>query len=202
MASASPRRRLFLSDLGLEFEVITADLDERPFHGETPSEFVSRISMEKCVSVSSVYRDGSILGADTVVVLDGEILGKPADEESAKAMLKRLSGRWHEVWTGFCIFNQSHGVTVQRTVKTDVLFSRLTDKVCDAYVKTGESMDKAGAYGIQGLGGALVERIRGSYTNVVGLPLAEVVKELESLGIIAPSSSRCFLPLRRDSVHL
>lgn len=187
LASSSPRRRLLLGDLGLNFEIITADVDERPFFEETPPGFVSRISLEKCMSVSSVCLDGTILGADTVVVLDGEILGKPADRESAKAMLKRLSGRWHEVWTGFCIFNRSQAVTVQRAVKTDVFFSRLTDKICDAYVKTGEPMDKAGAYGIQGVGGVLVERIRGSYTNVVGLPLAEVVKELESLCVITPA---------------
>ena len=187
LASSSPRRRLLLGDLGLTFEIITADVDERPLSRETPPGFVSRISMEKCMNVSSVCRDGTILGADTVVVLDGEILGKPADRESAKAMLKRLSGRWHEVWTGFCIFNRGQAVTVQRAVKTDVLFSRLTDKVCDAYVKTGEPMDKAGAYGIQGVGGVLVKRIRGSYTNVVGLPLAEVIKELESLCVITPA---------------
>ncbi len=187
LASSSPRRRQLLGDLGLNFEIITADVDERPVFEETPPEFVSRISLEKCMSVSSVCLDGTILGADTVVVLGGEILGKPADRESAKDMLKRLSGRWHEVWTGFCIFSQGQAVTVQRAVKTDVLFARLTDKVCDAYVKTGEPMDKAGAYGIQGVGGVFVERVKGSYTNVVGLPLAEVVKELESLCVITPA---------------
>lgn len=186
MASGSPRRRDFLNDFGLVFDVETADVDEQPFPSETPFEFVLRISKEKAQNVSRKYPDVWVLAADTIVVVDNEILGKPDDEVAAKDMLWKLSGRSHEVWTGFCICRAKDDVFSQQAVQTEVFFVSLTDEICNAYVKTGEPLDKAGSYGIQGKGGFLVEKIQGSYSNVVGLPLAEVFCEMLCLGIIAP----------------
>lgn len=120
-----------------------------------------------------------------MVVLDGEILGKPADEEAACSMLKSLSGQSHEVWTGFCLINVENAVIEKQAIKTDVRFSALTDEIINAYIATGEPLDKAGSYGIQGKGGFLVEQIQGSYSNVVGLPLVEVLSVLMKYQIIS-----------------
>lgn len=183
LASGSPRRRDFLADLGIAFEVVVAEIDETPLTGEQPAEFVARLSREKARGVD--IPDAWVLGADTAVVVDGEILGKPGDEEEACAMLMRLSGRWHEVWTGFSLCCRATGESCTKAVCTKVRFLELTPELCRAYVRTGEPLDKAGAYGIQGKGCFLVPEISGSYTNVVGLPMTEVLEALLHHKVIA-----------------
>jgi len=183
LASGSPRRRDFLAELGLVFEVRVTDIDETPQPGEQPVDFVARLAQEKAQAVD--IPEAWLLAADTAVVVDGEILGKPGDEAEACAMLMRLSGRWHEVWTGFSLCRQATGELCTKTVCTKVRFLELTPELCRAYVRTGEPLDKAGAYGIQGKGCFLVPEISGSYTNVVGLPMAEVLEALLHHKVIA-----------------
>lgn len=183
LASGSPRRRDFLAELGLVFEVRVTDIDETPQPGEQPANFVARLAQEKAQAVD--IPEAWVLAADTAVVVDGEILGKPGDEEEACAMLMRLSGRWHEVWTGFSLCRQATGELCTKAVCTKVRFLPLTPELCRAYVRTGEPLDKAGAYGIQGKGCFLVPEISGSYTNVVGLPMAEVLEALLHHKVIA-----------------
>lgn len=186
LASGSPRRRDFLSDLGLAFTVQAADIDESVREAEDPAVFVGRLAHEKAAVVAALFPAAWVLAADTVVVVDGRILGKPRDAGEAASMLMQLSGRWHEVWTGFCILRGENGSRVSRQICTRVRFMPLDPAVCLAYVRTGEPLDKAGAYGIQGKGAFLVEEIEGSYTNVVGMPLAEVLEELLLLKVVAP----------------
>ena len=185
LASGSPRRRRFLAELGLDFTVAVADVDETVRSGESPLAFVSRLAQEKAAVIAVDHPEAWVIGADTVVVMADEILGKPVDPEDALLMLTRLAGRTHEVWTGFAIIKGS-SVAVARAVRTEVTFVGAVEDVLAAYVASGEPLDKAGAYGIQGRGGLLVERIDGSYSNVVGLPMAELVEELLNLGAIAP----------------
>ncbi|MFA6283103.1 MAG: Maf family protein [Desulfurivibrionaceae bacterium] len=183
LASGSPRRRDFLAELGLVFKVRVTDIDETPQPGEQPADFVARLSREKA---QAVEQPGAwVLAADTAVVVDGEILGKPGDEGEACAMLMRLSGRWHEVWTGFSLCRQATAELCTKTVCTRVRFLTLTPELCRAYTRTGEPLDKAGAYGIQGKGCFLVPEISGSYTNVVGLPMTEVLETLLHYKVIA-----------------
>lgn len=183
LASGSPRRRDFLAELGLVFEVRVTDIDETPQPGEQPVDFVARLAQEKAQAVN--IPDAWVLAADTAVVVDGEILGKPGDEEEACAVLMRLSDRWHEVWTGFSLCRQATGELCTKAVCTKVRFLELTPELCRAYARTGEPLDKAGAYGIQGKGCFLVPEISGSYTNVVGLPMAEVLEALLHHKVIA-----------------
>lgn len=186
LASASPRRQRFLRELGLDFTVAPAAVDEQHRPGESPQEYVLRLAGEKALAVAPSRRDAAVLAADTIVVLAGEILGKPVDPAHAEAMLASMSGRWHEVWTAYCLCRQADGLLVKQAVQTRVLFRPLTAELCRAYVLTGEPLDKAGSYGLQGRGGFLVERIEGSYSNVIGLPVAEVITDLLRFGIIAP----------------
>jgi len=188
LASGSPRRRFFLEDLGLEFEVQGAEIDEQVLDLETPVDYVSRLALEKARAISQLHKQSWVLGADTAVVLEGEILGKPVDGAEALEMLSSLAGRWHQVWTGFGLCHAGQEVERVRVVCTEVLFSGLAKQLAEAYVASGEPMDKAGAYGIQGKGGVLVEEIKGSYTNVVGLPLNAVVSEMLQLGVIQVQS--------------
>lgn len=184
LASSSPRRRRFLGDLGLEFTIKPAMVSEKAGEGELPEEFVRRLAREKGGAVGHEHQGVWIIAADTAVVLDGAILGKPVNEDEAVAMLLNLSGRSHEVWTGYGIFRFRDNREYVNAVVTKVYFRDLTEEICRAYVRSGESMDKAGGYGIQGRGAFLVSGIEGSYTNVVGLPLSEVVENLLSYGVI------------------
>lgn len=183
LASGSPRRRRFLEAQGLDFEVIVPCVVEEPLPGETPFQFAGRTAFEKAGSVAAVHSEAWVLGADTVVVLDGKILGKPSGAADAERMLIRLAGRTHEVLTGFCIRRDQDGVLVSRVVSTEVRFASFGRELAAAYVRTGEPLDKAGSYGIQGIGGFLVEKIVGSPSNVVGLPLSEVMTEFLRLGV-------------------
>ena len=183
LASASPRRQDLLASLGVDFHCQPADIDESVRVGEASLDYVRRMAAEKAALVARAHSGEAcaVLGADTVVVLDGDILGKPANLEDGLSILGRLSGRRHRVVTAVCLSTAAQ-VKV-RAVETDVQFAPLTQQVCRAYLATDEPWDKAGSYAIQGLGGAFVTEIRGSYSNVVGLPLAETWELLRTQGI-------------------
>lgn len=177
LASASPRRRALLAGAGLQFEVRPAHLDETPHPGERPAAHVRRLARAKAGAVHGE----AVLAADTTVDLDGEILGKPVDAADAVAMIRRLAGRRHLVHTGVAL--RVRGRTWAFVAHTPVWFRPLTDAEIAAYVATGDPLDKAGAYGIQSAGGAVVDRVRGSYTNVMGLPLRETIELLRRHGV-------------------
>ena len=171
LASASPRRRELLKLAGMPFSVDPANADESPMTGESPREHVRRLAILKAGTVAARHRKGLVLGADTVVVVDGMILGKPASKAEARRMLKLISGRTHYVLTGIALADAGTGRVVSAVDRTKVAVKPLSGKEIEDYVKTGEPMDKAGAYGIQGLFSVYVSGIRGCFFNVVGLPL-------------------------------
>ena len=172
LASRSPRRAELLAAAGFEFEVLAADLDETPMDVEDPAEYVERLAVEKASAVFRMRPDARVLGADTTVTIDGEILGKPADEADARRMLRLLSGRPHLVHTGVALVSARGIQTGVDT--TRVWVDAMTDEDISWYVATGEPVDRAGAYAIQGLASRFIPRIEGSYSNVVGLPVAMV----------------------------
>mgnify|MGYP001162129795 CR=1 FL=1 len=180
LASGSPRRRELLTRAGYVFDVEPADVDESRLPDELPSDYVLRLAMFKAVTVCSGPEDERfVLAADTIVVLDNDVLGKPQGRDDAVMMLQRLSGRSHEVLTGVALVRG--GVRCSGMVKTEVALIDLDDQTIATYVATGESFDKAGAYGIQGLASRFVDRINGSYTNVVGLPMVLVERLMRKL---------------------
>ena len=179
LASGSPRRRELLSAAGLTFQTRVADIDESQLPGESARQYVERLAEEKA---RAAWRPGEVtLGADTTVVLDGETLGKPADDAEAERMLERLSGRAHEVLTGFCLFDGERAST--GVAATRVIFRPMTREEIAQYAKSGEPLDKAGAYGIQGLASKFVESVEGCYFNVVGLPVSRVYALLRELDL-------------------
>ncbi|MBQ7598315.1 MAG: septum formation inhibitor Maf [Clostridia bacterium] len=181
VASASPRRRELLAQAGFEFLVEPSDADETLADFVTPAMAVEQLAERKARSVAEKHSGDVVLGCDTIVALDGEKLGKPQSADDAKAMLRRLSGQTHTVYTGVCI---TDGTRTERFVSaTDVTFYPLSAQTIDDYVATGEPMDKAGAYGIQGLGSVLVQSFSGDYFTVVGLPLAQCARVLAVFGI-------------------
>lgn len=184
LASASPRRRDLLGGLGIVFDVCPASLSEEPVPGEAPRNYVIRLAREKALQVSEMHPVRWVLAADTTVTVDERILGKPVDEEDAVRMLLFLAGRRHLVCTGYALGHRERGILVQASVTTAVTFAAFDEALARAYVGTGEPYDKAGGYAIQGKGGVLVTAIDGSYSNVVGLPLSEVVAELVTQGVI------------------
>jgi len=187
LASASPRRAELLRAAGYEFDVVAADVDESIRDGESPSRYVRRLAADKSAAVSSADRTCAILGADTTVVVDDEILAKPRDAADAAAMLRRLSGRRHDVLTGVSL---RHGAyEVGRVERTGVYVAALTDEEIAWYVATGEGRDKAGAYAIQGFASRFIPRIEGSYSNVVGLPVACVRELLTEISGTRPGPS-------------
>ena len=171
LASASPRRKELLSILGIPFEVIPSAIDETPLEGETPETFVVRAAREKGMEVASRVSHSVILSADTVVTIDGEILGKPVDEDDAIGMLRKLSGRDHLVLTAVTVVNQVRQQTLEGLERTRVWFHPLTDLQIRDYLLRENVFDKAGAYGIQGYAGVYIPKIEGNYFNVMGLPL-------------------------------
>lgn len=183
LASASPRRRELLQQLGVSYLCDPAHIDETPQPSEAPSDYVQRVAVEKARAVALRYPapEYAVLAADTTVVVDGEVLGKPRDRADGLALLSRLSGRHHRVLTAVCL-QHTAGCSI-RLVQTGVEFVHLTRATCEAYLATDEPWDKAGGYGIQGLGGAFVKALEGSYSNVVGLPLSETWQLLASHGI-------------------
>ena len=171
LASQSPRRKELLSILGIPFEVIPASIDETPLPGETAEDFVARAAREKGAEVASRVSGSVVLSADTVVTIDGEILGKPADEEDAIRMLRKLSGREHAVYTAVSIINPHTGKILEGLERTRVWFNPLTDEDIRDYLRRENVFDKAGAYAIQGYAGIYIPKIEGNYFNVMGLPL-------------------------------
>lgn len=175
LASRSPRRSALLREAGIPFVTQPADVDETPRDGETPEDYACRVAEEKAVAVEAAPGD-IVLGADTVVVIDGRMLGKPIDASDAARMLRLLSDRRHEVITGICV--KQAGRLHRDWAATKVWFAALSEREIADYVASGEPFDKAGAYAIQGLASKFIQRIDGSYTNVVGLPVALVYKYL------------------------
>ena len=171
LASASPRRKELLSILGIPFEVIPSSIDETPLEGETPETFVVRAAREKGMEVASRVSHSVILSADTVVTIDGEILGKPVDQDDAIGMLRKLSGRDHLVLTAVTVVNQVRQQTLEGLERTRVWLHPLTDLQIRDYLLRENVFDKAGAYGIQGYAGVYIPKIEGNYFNVMGLPL-------------------------------
>jgi septum formation protein len=184
LASSSPRRWEVLKKTGIEFEVLTADIDETPHSWEKPGELAERLALGKAVKVYEVTgKHRSVIGADTVVATD-EILNKPYDEEDAFRMLKMLSGRDHRVITGVAVINGATGEIRNFSEVTWVSFADLTDEEITGYIRTGEPMDKAGAYAIQGRGGLFVKSINGCFYNVMGFPLYRIYSVLKEMHII------------------
>lgn len=181
VASASPRRREILENAGYTFEIIPSDADETLEDGLSPEDAVCELSRRKALSVLRDNPDAVVFGCDTVVALDGQILGKPENDEDAKRMLRTLSGRRHTVSTGVCIADGNKIKTFFNT--TEVEFYPLSEETVESYVGTGECSDKAGAYGIQGYGRVLVKEIKGDYFSVMGLPVSETARVLKEFGV-------------------
>ena len=185
LASASPRRRELLEQIGLDFKVIPSQAEEQILPGETPEEHVIRLSLDKANEVAN--RDNVsgrwFIGSDTIVLCDQQILGKPENGDHAATILKQLSGREHRVLSGFAIIDRQTGQQRVEAVSTKVWFRQLTETEITGYIATGEPADKAGAYAIQGLGICFVAKIEGSYTNVVGLPLCKLTLAMKELGV-------------------
>lgn len=186
LASSSPRRRDLLASAGLRFEVRASDLPEDPLPDESPLAYAARMAREKAWDVARRRRvQGDrrpVLGADTIVVKDGEVLGKPESRDQARSMLARLSGARHEVITAFCVVH-ADGHAHQEAITTEVCFKELDPAEIEAYLDSGEWRDKAGSYAVQGRAAYIVRSLAGSYTNVVGLPLCEAVEALERAGV-------------------
>ena len=186
LASASPRRRELLAQIGLNISAVPSDVDESMLGHENPIDHVIRLSCEKAKGVASrkTVPGRWFIGSDTVVVCGHKVLGKPADQKEAHAMLTQLSGGSHQVISGYAVYDRNTDRTISAAVTTKVFFKELTRREIEGYIHTGEPFDKAGAYAIQGIGSFMIPKIEGSYTNVVGLPLCEVVAALEELGAL------------------
>ncbi len=183
LASASPRRKEMLRMLGVEFTVLHGNVDESPQAGETPEVYALRLSEAKARAVAATRPGRWVLGADTIVTIDGELLGKPATRDEARCMIRKLSGRAHTVITAFTLFHSEQAEHRRRAVSSQVLFKEIPDDELEWYVATDEPYDKAGGYAVQGKAAVLVSEVHGSWTNVVGLPLCEVVEALKGLGL-------------------
>ena len=190
LASKSPRRRYLLEQAGLKFSVIPSSIDETKIPLSSPETYVRILSEAKADDISKKYPEKWVIGADTIVLKSGDMLGKPKSRKEARTMLKKLSGQTHQVLTGYAICCKSQNRMFSETVKTDVLFKHLTHEEIEWYIHTKEPFDKAGSYAIQGLGTFLVKSINGSYTSVVGLPVCEVIEFLIKEGVIDIANAR------------
>ncbi len=184
LASASPRRMELLSSAGISFDAVPGDLEEACLPGEAPTEHVLRLAREKAMEVAGKVGGRYFIGADTIVLCGGEIMGKPKDPADAERMLSKLSDNVHEVITGYAIYDRDGNSSLCGAVSTRVYFKPLRKEEINAYIETGCPFDKAGAYAIQGGAAYMIRKIEGSYTNVVGLPLCEVVEALQEMGAI------------------
>jgi septum formation protein len=187
LASKSPRRYELLKQAGLEFDVIPSRVEEDFVKGESPRKHVLRLAEAKALYVGNQHPDRWVVAADTIVYVDHSILGKPKSREEAKKMLRRLSGKEHRVLTGFSVYHLERRKGDREAVQTAVKVKKLTQSEIDWYIQTGEPYDKAGGYAIQGMGSFMIESIKGSYTNVVGLPLCELIQMLIRLGAVTIS---------------
>jgi septum formation protein len=183
LASNSPRRKELLQQIGVDFRIDPADVDERVLPGESPEGYAERVALDKARVAAARAGSGIVIAADTIVVLDDEILGKPADAVDAERMLMMLSGKVHRVITGLAVMDAATGRALTRASITRVWFRSLTPRDIISYVATGEPLDKAGAYGIQERGALLVDKIDGCYFNVVGLPLSLLGEVLSTFGV-------------------
>lgn len=183
LASNSPRRKQLLQMIGLEFTVKTSNFDETGKLDLDPIQLVEYLSFQKAQSVAIKHPNMIVIGADTVVVLDKKIIGKPKNSTDAKKILRKLSNKMHLVITGYAIIDTSTTRRVTNSVTSKVFMKKIPEKQIESYVKTGEPLDKAGAYGIQGLGSILINKIEGDYFNVVGLPIKELTTDLERFGV-------------------
>jgi len=181
LASASPRRQALLRLVAIRFEIIPSQADERFLHGEAPEEHVIRLARAKAMEIAEQHRDRWVLAADTVVEINGKVLGKPRNHREAEEMLQNLSHREHRVLTGYCILRFPSLEKREDKVISRVKFKALSPEEIRWYLNTGEPFDKAGAYAIQGRAAFMVQEVHGSYTNVVGLPLCEIVEALREL---------------------
>lgn len=184
LASKSPRRNQLLEQAGLTFSVSPSEFDESTVALSNPDSYVIRLAESKALDISEKHPNDWVIGADTIVLIDRKILGKPGCNQEAHDMLQRLSGKTHQVLTGYCFCCKKKNRFFSETVKTDVRFKKLNDAEIKWYIQTGEPFDKAGAYAIQGIGAFLVKSINGSYTNVVGLPVCEIIEFLTKEGVI------------------
>ncbi len=187
LASSSPRRVELLKSIGLDFEVIPSKIEEDFISGESPKKHVIRLADAKALDIANRIPEAWVIGADTVVYQHGQILGKPKDRNEALKMLQHLSGEEHRVFTGISVYHLNKGKNDHQVVETRVRVKPLSQLEREWYVRTGEPMDKAGGYGIQGIGSFMIESIHGSYTNVVGLPLCELMELLMRLGALTIS---------------
>ena len=183
LASQSPRRAQLLRQLGIEFDTIPSNVDESLIPRVKPVAYVKKLASMKAKAVAKKVKEGIIISADTMVVLDGKLIGKPKDMSDASATIRSLSGKVHLVVSGVCIMDKSTGKTKTTATTTRVKFRELSDDLIKWYLGTGEPLGKAGSYGIQGKGAILIEWIKGDYSNVVGLPLVTFAKMLEDMGI-------------------
>ncbi|MGB7576010.1 MAG: Maf family protein [Thermodesulfobacteriota bacterium] len=190
LASKSPRRNELLKQMGFDFEVIPSRVAENFIQTESPEEHVIRLAEAKVRDVAGEYHDCWVIAADTIVYINGSILGKPKGREEAAGMLHRLSGQEHSVLTGFSVCHLEKMKNDKEAVQTAVRIKSLTTAEIEWYVQTGEPFDKAGGYAVQGIGAFMIESIRGSYTNVVGLPLCELIQTLSRLGAIKIADGR------------
>ncbi|RLB89330.1 MAG: septum formation protein Maf [Deltaproteobacteria bacterium] len=184
LASKSPRRKDLLEQLGLKIKIVPSNINEASISIKNPQKYVKALSLLKAKDIAFFYPDDWVLGADTIVVFDDQILGKPTSKTDAIAMLNKLNNCEHSVFTGFSIVNQEKNSIITQFVETKVFFKYLTQREIQWYVNTEEPVDKAGSYAIQGIGAFLVKGIFGSYSNVIGLPVCEVVEILMDLNII------------------
>lgn len=174
LASASPRRREILENTNIKFDIISSSIDELVLEGESPCHMVMRLAFEKGIDIASKRKSDLVISADTIVVLDNKVLGKPKDEDEARNMITSLSGKTHQVITGISLINLENNKKIIDYVISNVKFKNLSENDINDYIKTKESLDKAGAYGIQGYGALLVEEIQGDYFNIVGLPVSKL----------------------------
>ena len=186
LASSSPRRQEFLSQLGLEYRVLPAIIDETPAPGEPPECFARRMAATKTEQIATVFPESCVIGADTVVALNGSIFGKPRDRHEALTTLKILQGQTHQVITGFAVYMQQRSIEEIQTITTLVTFDTFSENILQSYIDSEEPMDKAGAYGIHGKGTFLIRSITGSYSNVVGLPVNAIVQVLLRHHLLQP----------------
>lgn len=196
LASSSPRRKDLLASFGKPFSIDVPDVDESVLPGEDPSSHVRRLALEKARTVQKRHDAGLVVAADTIVVLDGSIIGKPDDEADARRMLGTLSGCTHQVYTGVAVADAAAGTAGSRVVCSSVTISPISEEEIARYVATGEPLDKAGSYAVQGLGGKYVSRVDGSLSNVIGLPLEELRELFSAAGWAAPFPKE---PLRENS---
>lgn len=184
LASKSPRRKELLEKIGINIQILPSNIDEDLISIKSPEDYVKELAFLKAESIALIHPDTWIIGADTIVVEQDQIFGKPKSKSQAFEMLNKLNNCEHSVYTGFCVMNNKKKVILKNVVETKVYFKNLSHEEINFYINTDEPFDKAGGYGIQGIGSFMVKRIAGSYTNVVGLPVCELVETLKELNII------------------